>query len=161
MEVVDEVLHTGGRDMQSDWPVLDSMGVMRHHEITHYTHRSLDERSDVLRVFYKRTKGSLLPVSRKYVFGRATQAVVADSGSGLLQESLEISPTLLAAISELEQLMGNIPNSRVRDAQEIARTAALAELDKLHDAVLGIACDEDAEALDERFASLRAHIDGL
>ena len=87
--------------------------------------------------------------------------MVADSGSALLQESLEISPTLLAAISELEQLMGNIPNARVRDAHELARTSALAELDKLHDAVLGFASDEDAEALDERFASLRAHIDGL
>gem|GEM_PF-5079653 len=36
-----------------------------------------------------------------------------------------------------------------------------AELDRLHDAVLGIAGDDDAEVLDERFASLRAQIDNL
>ena len=87
--------------------------------------------------------------------------MVADSASGRLQESHEISPTLLSAIRELEQLIGKVPQARIRDVQELARTTALNELDSLHDAVLGIASDEDAEALDERFASLRALIDGL
>lgn len=151
----------GTTTMTADWPTLDSMGVTRHHEITHYTQRTLDSRHDVLRIFYKRGKGSFLPVSRKYVFGRGMKTMVTDSGSARVEEILEVSPTLLEALKELDHLLGKAPASTERDPQELARAKVHAELDRLHDAILGIAADEDAEVLDERFASLRSQIDSL
>jgi len=61
-------------------------------------------------------------------------------------------------------LLGNATaqaQSTAQDPQDVARMKVHAELDRLHDAVLGIAGDDDAEVLDERFASLRAQIDNL
>ncbi len=161
MQMVSDSLDVDGKTMTSDWPVLDSMGVTRHHEITHYSHRVLEGKRDVLRIFYKRGKGSLLPVSRKYDFGRAQHAVVVDSGSAHVEEVFEISPTLMSAIEELDRLLGPSARTPVRDTAEASRKATLDELDRLHDAVLGIATDDDAEILDERFAALRAKIDAL
>lgn len=149
------------REMTSDWPVLDSMGITRHHEISHYVHRCPDGKSDVLRVFYKRSPGSLLPVTRKYEFGRSQKTVIADSGSSRLEGVYDISPALSAAIEELDRLLEQTPVRTPRDPQERARANLLEEVDRLQDAVLGIASDEDAEILDERFASLRSRIDTL
>lgn len=163
-EAVAEPVDLDGSAMTTDWPTLDSMGVTRHHEITHYTQRALDSKTDVLRIFYRRGTGSFLPVSRKYVFGRGTRTVVADSGSSRFEETAEISPVLLKAITELDLLLGNATaqaQSTAQDPQDVARMKVHAELDRLHDAVLGIAGDDDAEVLDERFASLRAQIDNL
>lgn len=159
MQALDETPEL--REMTSDWPVLDSMGITRHHEISHYVHRSLDGRNDVLRIFYKRSPGSLLPVTRKYEFGRAQKTLVADSGSARLEGVYEISPTLSAAIEELDRLLERSASLPIKDPAERTRVTLLEELDRLQDAVLGIASDEDAEILDERFASLRSRIETL
>ncbi len=162
LEVVSDLVESEGRTMKTDWPTLDSMGVTRHHEITHYTQRPLDTRRDVLRVFYKRGKGSFLPVSRKYVFGRSVKTIIADGGAARFEETAEISPTLLAAVEELDMLLDKSQTqSSVADPHDVARMKVHAELDRLHDAVLGIAGDDDAEVMDEHFASLRAQIDNL
>ena len=52
-------------------PTLSEMGITRFHEIASYTLRQEGVDKDVLRVTYKRAKGSLLPYSRKYKFGRS------------------------------------------------------------------------------------------
>ena len=87
------------------FPMLTEMGVLRFHEISHYTLRQDGPKNDVLKVHYKRRKGSLLPVARKYAFGRSMKTVVADGGSSRLEDTFEISPYLLDALAELDRLV--------------------------------------------------------
>lgn len=91
-------------EVQVDWPTLHRMGVMRPQEISHYTLRQ-DARSDTLRIHYKRAKGSLLPVTRRYQFGRSIKTIVADGGTARFEDTYEISPHLLGAIDELDALV--------------------------------------------------------
>lgn len=102
------------------YPRLAELGIARFHEISGYTLRQDGRRDDVLKVRYKRQKGSLLPESRTYRFGRSPRTIVADGGSARLEDSYEISPHLLAAIDELDRLAAE--NAQV-EAEERATTA--------------------------------------
>ena len=84
---------------------LSEMGIERFNEISHYSLRQDGDRQDVLKVYYKRAKGSLLPYSRKYKFGRAVKSVLTDSGTGHMADVFEISPFLLKAVKELDQIV--------------------------------------------------------
>ena len=66
----------------NNYPALAEMGIVRFHEISHYRLSQEGSSRDVLRVKYKRAKGSLLPHSRTYKFGRSMKTVVADGGNG-------------------------------------------------------------------------------
>lgn len=83
---------------------LKTMGINNPAEISRYTLRQEDN-EDVLRVYYKRRKGSLLPASRKYKFGRAHKTIITNSGAPEYAEDSEISPILQAAIAELNEIV--------------------------------------------------------
>ena len=83
---------------------LSEMGINNPGEIERY---SLDTTNniDVLRIVYKRTKGSLLPTSKRFEFGRSKRSIVSDSGSGKTETMHLISPFLQKAIAELDQII--------------------------------------------------------
>ena len=83
---------------------LETMGISNPSEITRYTLRQEDN-EDVLRIYYKRSKGSFLPTSKKYRFGRTHKTIVTDSGKPEYAGEDEISPFLQAAITELDKVV--------------------------------------------------------
>ena len=88
---------------EAQYPTLSEMGVSSFEDITKYTMRQ-EGGYDILKVYYKREKGSFLPRSKKFRFGRSTRTVMVDSGRQQWQEVSEISPFLLRAITELNKL---------------------------------------------------------
>ena len=88
-----------------EYPTLKDMGIARFREISRYTLRQEGDARDVLKIYYERVAGSLLPVSRKYKFGRATNTVRTGGGGSGVQEVREISPFLQKALAELDSLM--------------------------------------------------------
>lgn len=89
----------------AQFKALSEMGITRFNEISHYTLRQEGVAVDVLKIYYDRAKGSFLPTSRKYKFGRATKTVRTDSASNARSEVHEISPFLQRALSELDSLV--------------------------------------------------------
>lgn len=86
-------------------PILTAMGINNPSEITRYALTQPSALVDELTIYYKRQKGSLLPVRRTYEFGRALRSAVADSGTGRIANVGDISPRLLEAIAELDKLL--------------------------------------------------------
>ena len=84
-------------------PTLTEMGITSFESISKYTLRQEGD-FDILKIYYKREKGSFLPRSKKFRFGRATRTVMVDSGRQQWQEVSEISPFLLRALTELNKL---------------------------------------------------------
>lgn len=110
-------------------PTLTEMGISNPSEITRYSLSKASAYVDELTIYYKRKKGSLLPVRRAYEFGRAMRTAVADSGTGRTASVGDISPRLLEAISELDRLIGQ------KDKQEDGKAAILAKLGALRDSL--------------------------
>ena len=88
-----------------DTPTLTQMGINNPSEITRYVLSKPSAQVDELTIYYKRQKGSLLPVRRAYEFGRALRTAVADSGTGRTANVGDISPRLLEAVAELDSLL--------------------------------------------------------
>lgn len=86
----------------SDYPKLTEMGVLHPEQIDRYMVNSISN-LDVLRVIYKRRKGSLLPVSRTYEFSRVQREFTDRKGES--QSVMETDPALRAAVTELKQLL--------------------------------------------------------
>lgn len=92
-------------DYINNYPALTEMGIARAGEISSYILRMEGKTTDVLKIYYQRTKGSFLPQSRKYKFGRAPKTVRTDSGTGATELVHEISPFLNKAVAELDALL--------------------------------------------------------
>lgn len=107
------------------YPTLVEMGIENPGEITSYTIRHQSRRKDLLDIYYKRKKGSLRAVRRTYEFGRAIKTVVTDSGNAVMDDTYEISPLLLTARSELDQLLA--AGSSTQDV----KTRVLIEIEEL------------------------------
>ncbi|ETX12513.1 structural protein [Marinomonas ushuaiensis DSM 15871] len=86
-------------------PTLQSMGVTSIQDIEKFTLR-YENGHDVLKIYYRREKGSLLPKSKKFKFGRATKTVLADGGQQTYRQVQEPSLIVLRAMEELEQIVG-------------------------------------------------------
>lgn len=142
------------------FPSLAEMGIKRFHEISHYSLRQDGPSKDVLRVNYKRAKGSWLPYSRKYQFGRALKTVVADGGSARLESSFEISPFLLKAVVELEKLVeqNKLNNTGSPESSEL-KADLLKELSELQALVKTENITTDV--LDAKFESISKHIEAI
>lgn len=142
------------------YPALAEMGIKRFHEISHYSLRQDGDRRDILRVNYKRAKGSWLPYSRKYQFGRALKTVVADGGTSRLESSYEISPFLLNAVAELEKLVEH-NKLNVSDASE--NTELKADLHKELKELRELVKDDSvsAEVIDAKFDNLGKLIEAV
>ncbi len=114
---------------------LSDMGIKNPNEISKYKLHQ-DGHRDILTIFYKRKKGSILPYSRKYSFSRSVKTIVTDGGRHEYKDVYEISPFLLRAISELDSIVKHhIENSdrkqeMLEDIEELERSMSekLAEL---------------------------------
>ena len=90
--------------MSVNYPSLHEMGIQNPEEISRYSLQNVND-VDILRVVYKRQKGSLLPHSKKFKFARSKRMVVADSGTNSTEMFSEISPFLNKVIDELHQVV--------------------------------------------------------
>ena len=140
------------------YPSLSEMGITRFHEISSYALRQEGADKDVLRVNYKRAKGSLLPFSRKYKFGRSQKTVIADGGTGRLVTNYVVSPFLLKAVAELDALVKlNHHKGSVKVAD--IRSDLLAEMNELAQLIREAQCDD--KAVVAKLVSVRKHIEAL
>ena len=109
----------------SKFPTLSEMGINNPGEIQRYSLNTTNN-IDVLRVIYKRKKGSFLPTSKRFEFGRARKHIVADSGTGKTENLHVISPFLQKAIKELDELIST-KKSNIGQAKLVKQ-----ELQRLH-----------------------------
>jgi hypothetical protein len=93
----------------SDYPQLTEMGVLHPEQIDRYSINSIAN-LDVLRIIYKRRKGSLLPVSKTFEFPRVQRTVTGSNGES--QTVMETDPELRTAVRELKQLLAAIEDKR-------------------------------------------------
>ena len=90
--------------MANNYPTLTEMGITNPTDISRYSLQYINN-IDVLRIVYKRKKGSLLPTSKKFRFGRSKKMVVTDSGSNKTEIVYEISPFVTKLTSELRRVV--------------------------------------------------------
>ena len=126
----------------SQHTTLMEMGITSFESISKYTLRQEGD-FDILKIYYKREKGSFLPRSKKFRFGRATRTVMVDSGRQQWQEVSEISPFLLRGLTELNKLAHE--EKKVVDSKE-AITENLIHLERI---------------MTEKLAEIRAQLDRL
>lgn len=117
----------------ADFPALTEMGITRTGEISSYVLRMEGESTDVLKIYYLRAKGSFLPQSRKYKFGRAANTVRTDSGTGTTQVVHEISPFLRKAVAELDTLVKAQRDAASEKARLLADVEELGQI--MHDRI--------------------------
>ena len=127
---------------------LKEMGIEKFDEITHYTWRQKSSKMDELVVYYKRKKGSFRPVYRAYEFGRSIKTIVEDSGQPRFEDTYEVSPTLLSAVSELNHLL------KLKDPDVDLKKILLKEIDELKE----LASSDANTALQEKIESLKTSI---
>jgi hypothetical protein len=109
----------------SEFPTLSEMGIANPGQIDRYS-LSTTNHIDSLRIFYKRKKGSLLPTSKRFEFGRSTRTVMADGGTQTTDIVHDISPFLQRALQELDKLI-DAKKSSIGHAKVVKR-----ELQRLH-----------------------------
>jgi len=146
------------------YPALEEMGITRAHQISQYTLRADGADKDILKIRYVRTKGSLLPESRTYKFGRSLKTVIADGGTARMEHTYEISPFLLRAIAELDSLVDNNKkiNDKVKSMIGSERVAEIvSEIDELELLVSSQVSMTDAAAISAKFSRLKSRIAAL
>jgi hypothetical protein len=109
----------------SKFPTLSEMDINNPGEIERYSLNTTNN-IDVLRIVYKRKKGSLLPTSKRFEFGRSRKQIVADSGTGQTENLHVISPFLQNAIKELDEII-SAKKSNIEYANLVKQ-----ELQRLH-----------------------------
>lgn len=88
----------------SNYPTLKKMGITSVDQIERYTLRHQGN-TDVLKIYYKRPKGSLLSRSKKFSFLRGRSSLPLEvQYSKAFDQMAKISPQLLQALEELKQL---------------------------------------------------------
>jgi hypothetical protein len=88
----------------SDYPTLLEMGINNPKEIDRYSLQTVNN-VDILRIVYRRQKGSLLPVSKRFRFGRAEKLILAEGDHRAAQIQHEISPFVRKALLELDKIV--------------------------------------------------------
>ena len=111
----------------SDYPTLKKMGVTSVDSVDKYTLRHQGD-TDVLKIYYKRPKGSFLSRSKKFTFVRGRSAIPKQTrGAAGFEDINKVSPMLLKALEELKQLQARRQESEPTDPKE----RFLANLDHL------------------------------
>lgn len=90
--------------MSEKYPALTEMGITNPEDISRYSLQYINN-IDVLRIIYKRKKGSLLPTSKKFRFGRAQKMIVTDSGTNKTKVIYEVSPFVAKVTDELHKIV--------------------------------------------------------
>jgi hypothetical protein len=88
----------------ANYPALTEMGVNNPENIERYSMQTI-KNVDILRIVYKRKKGSLLHTSKKFRFGRAQRMVLVDGGSQKTEIIHEVSPFVIKVTDELRALV--------------------------------------------------------
>jgi hypothetical protein len=104
--------------------ILKEMGINNPTQISRYSLRE-ENGEDVLRIYYKRAKGSLLPTSRKYSFGRSQKTIITDSGGPEYAPDPQISNVLQRVLKALD---GIARNANDRD---VAKAAIIDDIDHM------------------------------
>jgi len=86
------------------YPALTEMGITNPEEIERYSLQTVNN-IDILRIIYKRKKGTFRASSKKYRFGRAQKMVVSDGGKNKTELVHEISPFVIKATDELRDIV--------------------------------------------------------
>ena len=127
-----------------DYPRLTEMGVLHPGQIDRYSVNSIDY-TDVLRIVYRRPRGSVLPESRTYKFPRVQRSRSLRSGDTKAEVVMESDPCLREALEELADIMAE------RKEEKDVATALLDEVRHLEDEVAA-----RVEALREQITKLQA-----
>ncbi|WP_136678896.1 DUF3461 family protein [Neptunomonas sp. XY-337] len=129
----------------SNFPTLTKMGVKSLDQIERFALRHQGN-TDVLKIYYKRPKGSLLSRSKKFTFVRGRRGVPLEVQNSKAFENMQrISPQLLAALEELKQLEATRheadpidPKEKIRsdiDHLEKVMTSKINELRRILDSI--------------------------
>ena len=110
-------LHTKEFTMDTKYPTLSDMGIVNPKQINRYSLQASGN-NDVLRVIYKREKGSLLPSSKKFKFPRRIRVIEQDAGNKKQETITEVSPALSKAVTELHSIV-NKKHSRTEQKEII------------------------------------------
>lgn len=86
------------------YKTLAEMEIMNPAQIERYSVKTIDE-TDILRIIYKRKKGSFLPASKRYRFPRIKKTTIQDSGTRNMDIRWEKSSFLQRAVAELDQII--------------------------------------------------------
>lgn len=146
------------------YPALEEMGITRAHQISTYTLRPDGAEKDVLKIRYKRAKGSLLPESRTYKFGRSLKTIIADGGTSRMEHTYEISPFLLKAVSELDTLVtsnGEVKTAVTSSVSKERVAELVKEFEELENLVSGQIAMTEAATVAARFSRFKAQIAAL
>jgi hypothetical protein len=111
--------------IMKNYPTLTEMGINNPEQIVRFS-LSTTNQTDHLRIIYRRKKGSLLPGSKRFDFGRASKTIITDSGTRKTQIVHEISPFVQKAVEELEHIV----NGKKSDVEHV--TIVKDELKRLH-----------------------------
>jgi hypothetical protein len=111
--------------IMKNYPTLTEMGINNPEQIERFS-LSTTNQTDHLRIIYRRKKGSFLPGSKRFDFGRASKTIVTDSGTRKTQVVYEISPFVQKAVEELESIV----NDKKSDIEHA--TIVKVELQRLH-----------------------------
>lgn len=88
----------------ANYPALTEIGINNPDQIERYSVQTV-RNVDILRIVYKRKKGSLLHTSKKFRFGRAKRMVLVDGGSQTTELIHEISPFVSKVTDELHSIV--------------------------------------------------------
>lgn len=89
----------------SNYPSLSEMGICCFDEISHYTMHQHRKDRDILKISYKRKKGSFLPQRKTFKFGRSAKMFEDKEAPNGTREVFEISPFLQKVVGELDSLV--------------------------------------------------------
>ncbi|MGI9318288.1 MAG: DUF3461 family protein [bacterium] len=88
----------------SEYKSLKQLGINNPNEIDRYSLQTVNN-VDILRVVYRRKKGSLLPDSKKFRFVRTEKIRGADTGPRGTWIDYEVSPFIRDVMGELDQIV--------------------------------------------------------
>ena len=129
----------------SDYPTLNKMGIKSVESVDKYTLRHQGD-TDVLKIYYKRAKGSLLSRSKKFSFVRGRKNMLLEvRNSKAFEKMANISPQLVAALEELK----NLEATRKVEKPQDPKQKFLADLDHL-EKVMNSKMDEIRRQIDRK-----------
>ena len=88
----------------AEYKHLMQLGINNPNEIDRYSLQTVNN-VDILRVVYKRKKGSLLPESKKFRFARTEKIRGADTNARGTWVDYEVSPFIRDVMAELDQIV--------------------------------------------------------
>lgn len=88
----------------SDYPTLNEMGIQDPEEIDRYSVQTINN-TDILRIVYKRKKGSILAASKRFRFPRTEKLAPGDGNARDAQIFYEVPPVVHSAMIELDKIV--------------------------------------------------------